>query len=1363
MKKLVLLLFLLASTLTFGQVIVHNQPVKLKQLVLGTSADSLVVVDGTGLTKYLPTSVIAGDGFISSGGGYVDPNEDRTGRLTIGQGSLELMGYFDEAIYGITPNFGVSGTYSMGVGYNNVVGGYSNLAVGDGNEQSGEQSLAVGWRNRIVGSYNNVAFGVNQRLSGQRNLLAGMGNNDFGAHNTFLLGITLNAENMQDVVVIGEANTTQTADEYKFIIGNGTVTGNLTDNPDGHVRNGLGSDAFIVRTDGRVIAPSFDLGLYSDVKDLTTVEKVTSMIGANSVDRLDWFDAETDGKYTFTMDGNPFIHNYSGNTTNAGNPYYQNTFIGEDAGNMTVGDGSSTLGEGMINVGIGAWALNSLTLGAKNVMIGNEAGALMTVANENVGIGDGAFYYSVTGVNNNMGIGKNVFQNLTTGTYNVGMGRNSGFFINAGTTFTSGNYHTLIGQDTRPSANGTTNEIVIGSAARGKGSNTAVIGSSAITKISAGADFVAVNPEDLVTKGYADATYSGGGGGGTIGGTIADTQVAYGNGTDAIVGRNGFTANSTSVSIDSLRMSGGINLPFTGQPGLGGGAIWKNGSPFIFTTAENQVVPNTFIGLYAGNAWQTHGDFASASNDGNNVGVGAYSLWSMTGESTQNVAVGSSSLEVLTTGDWNTAVGAGGLYWNNGSKNTGIGRNAGSGNKLGANNVFIGSNAGIFWSGTSQTLDSTNNGIYIGESSRAGANNVTDEIVIGRNAVGNGSNTATIGNSSTIDVYLKGTTNSNAFEIPKTVNDTVGALRYEGQHFIHSYTGNPDAFGQTFYANLFVGQGAGNFTVGDGQTGVGLDSGLNNTGFGPFTLSSLTTGTANVSMGNESLFSNTTGSVNTAFGSGNLYYNTTGSNNTAMGGAAMQNSTTASGNTAIGKNTLFNLLTGESNVAIGHNAGYYAGATAIGQMTTGDENILIGYQARVGSNGINNATAIGQDAVAGASNTVTLGSSTIAKVSAGADFVATANKDLITKGYFDANTQLVDPSGSSNLAYDGYLSDWTLGAGITHNAHTFDFATAFGIFQYDGAFPFKVVEGASYLVTINVATYSAGTMQVSVGGSTYTGAINGLGSWQIKVVAGGGSSLFNASFPVAMTGSIDHITIELADPSSGGGVGLADNNIWTGTNDFNGQVTIGGGGRILFDEFDSGGIYTDNQGLAGSSAFYMFGGDAVMRSVDAGGIGDLKYSFDDSVGMEMEFNDLANSADANITYFGLGDGFIINNATGGLTINGNGQMAAPFKYVLFQGTLPTTSFTLDENHRGRILYMENTTDITITIATTSGFTVGSQVSIVQAGTGSVTIAGSGITLLKKPTTPITNGLASAVQVVLYDTGKAHVYGDLIDN
>jgi len=185
----------------------------------------------------------------------------------------------------------------------------------------------------------------------------------------------------------------------------------------------------------------------------------------------------------------------------------------------------------------------------------------------------------------------------------------------------------------------------------------------------------------------------------------------------------------------------------------------------------------------------------------------------------------------------------------------------------------------------------------------------------------------------------------------------------------------------------------------DDNTAIGYNSltsnttGYGNTGLGPFTLAATTTGNRltalgartlennttgelNTALGYRSLSANTTGSWNTATGNGSMFVNTTGSYNTAYGYRPLFNNSSGDENVSIGSQTLYNSSVSDGNVAIGANAmQYYASVntgntdnvavgrntfqgvsgattgernTAIGALagdsiTTGSDNILIGY------------------------------------------------------------------------------------------------------------------------------------------------------------------------------------------------------------------------------------------------------------------------------------------------------------------------------------------------------------------------------------------------------------------------------------
>ncbi len=234
--------------------------------------------------------------------------------------------------------------------------------------------------------------------------------------------------------------------------------------------------------------------------------------------------------------------------------------------------------------------------------------------------------------------------------------------------------------------------------------------------------------------------------------------------------------------------------------------------------------------------------------------------------------------------------------------------------------------------------------------------------------------------------------------------------------------------------NVGIGESAGcSITTGNRNVAVGalaLELGTticDNVGLGVEALRRTTTGGRNVAIGTTTLVFNTTGADNVAVGYDAGRANTTGFQNTAIGYQSTRINNTFSQNTAVGAFTLcaFNggtngandafgalamqaFTTGDYNVALGayslfcYTSGCFNTAvghrsmtdvttgtcnTAIGaysgqNLTTGCFNTAVGYQALV-CNGDNN-TVIGRGAmnVSGASNSVTLGNSSITVIRA---------------------------------------------------------------------------------------------------------------------------------------------------------------------------------------------------------------------------------------------------------------------------------------------------------------------------------------------------------------------------------------------
>ena len=132
------------------------------------------------------------------------------------------------------------------------------------------------------------------------------------------------------------------------------------------------------------------------------------------------------------------------------------------------------------------------------------------------------------------------------------------------------------------------------------------------------------------------------------------------------------------------------------------------------------------------------------------VAIGQRALYNATSDATANVAVGVGAGDANTSGVFNVFIGAwSGANNTTGRDNTLIGENALSSNTTGSSNVAIGYSAGQYLAGGSAQQTIANNSIFIGNSTRGPLlNDQTNQIVIGYGAIGYGSNTAHIGNTS---------------------------------------------------------------------------------------------------------------------------------------------------------------------------------------------------------------------------------------------------------------------------------------------------------------------------------------------------------------------------------------------------------------------------------------------------------------------------------------------------------------------------------------------------------------------------------------------------------------------------------------
>jgi len=149
-------------------------------------------------------------------------------------------------------------------------------------------------------------------------------------------------------------------------------------------------------------------------------------------------------------------------------------------GNIAIGYETMTDNRGNYNVAFGYCTLHTNTTGASNMAIGSAALRQNTTGSCNVAIGCGALRIGTTSASN-VGIGADALC-YNSGSQNVGIGVDAGSHCGTGTgQNTSSDYGIYIGRRARSLTNNDQNSIVIGCEAISCGSNTVVIGNTAMT------------------------------------------------------------------------------------------------------------------------------------------------------------------------------------------------------------------------------------------------------------------------------------------------------------------------------------------------------------------------------------------------------------------------------------------------------------------------------------------------------------------------------------------------------------------------------------------------------------------------------------------------------------------------------------------------------------------------------------------------------------------------------------------------------------------------------------------------------------------------------------------------------------------
>ena len=364
-----------------------------------------------------------------------------------------------------------------------------------------------------------MTAGTNVRFKLDSNSRISLSNNDGGASNTvfgYLAGAALTTNGDNNVIIGDNAGNDVTTGDQNTIIGHQA----------GDALVGGDDNTFIGQSAGGATTAGTSMtivGRNAGTGVLTANAVGTVLVGFGSGAAL------TDGA------GNLAVGYQAGQFLTTGSA---NTFVGHLSGTGITG----TKLTGDYNTCLGYYAGNDLQgAAASNILIGNDAGALLKTGARNVVMGGNAFDAADGAEADNIAIGyaalgslnnDSSLKNIAIGNYaldatstnnsnqNVAIGHQAGTAVTSGTdnvlvgyqageTLTTGTSNVLIGGTSAASAVGGTNQIAIGYGAAGQADNSVTLGNASVTAVYMSQDSGATVHAGAMGIGLAGAAHDG--------------------------------------------------------------------------------------------------------------------------------------------------------------------------------------------------------------------------------------------------------------------------------------------------------------------------------------------------------------------------------------------------------------------------------------------------------------------------------------------------------------------------------------------------------------------------------------------------------------------------------------------------------------------------------------------------------------------------------------------------------------------------------------------------------------------------------------------------------------------------------------
>lgn len=474
----------------------------------------------------------------------------------------------------------------------------------------------------------------------------------------------------------------------------------------------IGGDGLIASQDNTVYLPNVNI---NNLYTLPTTDGISNqVIVTDGLGNLSWTTVSSGGA-TGGSGGTAGITNTITKWTSSST--FGNSHITDDGTTINMNDslivGTNSVYTTTLNTVIG-YRTNKTMGGNFNTVFGVNALKLNTTGSNNIAIGHNSLTNNITG-STNIAIGNSTLFNNTTGSTNFGVGYSVLFANTTGLDNTALGYLALSG-NTSGSYN-----ISIGKSAmlfNTIGSGGIGIGWQSLPRNTSGENNISIGRNGMFYSKTGDYNTA-------IGDSAAYFNILGSN--NVAVGWQAAFENTTGVlTLGTFSAGSGYT------PGTFSGVQLKYNSGSSLDT-ESSEYPFVKIVVGAGGTVSSvtletpgHGFQATSTI----MGCTASSLGAGTGFDVR--------ISSIKSGNNNTIIGKEGFRYNTiGNDNVAIGKNAG-------NNTIAGTNI------------VSDNSIFIGSISKANATGQINQIVIGYDATGNGSNSVTIGNGSILKTILTG-------------------------------------------------------------------------------------------------------------------------------------------------------------------------------------------------------------------------------------------------------------------------------------------------------------------------------------------------------------------------------------------------------------------------------------------------------------------------------------------------------------------------------------------------------------------------------------------------------------------------------